>query len=106
MIPFEVGNQKYYFRTKRDSQSSLLHQCTDSRTKSYFDFDKCNAQFHGVLDIETLGGAGFASQRTTGDDRKWDLSGKTAPVMEICGILNLATEFAGIQLDTAKGDSM
>ena len=32
------------------------------------------AIFNGHLDIETLGGAGFASQRTTGDDRHWDLS--------------------------------
>lgn len=31
-------------------------------------------EFHGNLDIKTLGGAGFASQRTTGDDRTWDLS--------------------------------
>lgn len=26
------------------------------------------------MDIETLGGAGFASQRTTGEDRHWDLT--------------------------------
>ena len=26
------------------------------------------------MDIKTLGGAGFASQRTTEDDRSWDLS--------------------------------
>ncbi|KAF7718773.1 Uncharacterized protein PECH_004240 [Penicillium ucsense] len=32
------------------------------------------AKFHGTLDITALGGAGFASQRTRGDDRKWDLS--------------------------------
>ncbi|KAI9744052.1 MAG: hypothetical protein M1835_002808, partial [Candelina submexicana] len=43
---------------------------------SYLD---CSAQdtiarFHGNLDIATLGGAGFASQRTTGEDRCWDLS--------------------------------
>ncbi|KGO56435.1 Major facilitator superfamily domain, general substrate transporter [Penicillium expansum] len=31
--------------------------------------------FHGNLDIETLGGAGFASQRTVGDEQRWDLSG-------------------------------
>lgn len=35
--------------------------------------DGC-ATFNGTLDTKTLGGAGFASQRTTGDDRKWDLS--------------------------------
>lgn len=32
------------------------------------------AKFKGTLDIKTLGGAGFASQRTTGDERSWDLS--------------------------------
>ncbi|KAJ6188099.1 hypothetical protein N7519_003007 [Penicillium mononematosum] len=31
--------------------------------------------FHGNLDIETLGGAGFASQRTVEDEHIWDLSG-------------------------------
>ncbi|CDM34304.1 hypothetical protein DTO013E5_2306 [Penicillium roqueforti] len=31
--------------------------------------------FHGNLDIETLGGAGFASQRTIGDEQVWDLTG-------------------------------
>jgi hypothetical protein len=31
-------------------------------------------QFYGNLDITALGGAGFASQRTTGEDRRWDLS--------------------------------
>ncbi|PYH48655.1 CIA30 family protein, partial [Aspergillus saccharolyticus JOP 1030-1] len=32
------------------------------------------ARFHGTLDITTLGGAGFASQRTTTTTREWDLS--------------------------------
>jgi len=32
------------------------------------------AVFNGNLDIKTLGGAGFASQRTTGEDKTWDLS--------------------------------
>ncbi|KAJ5549014.1 hypothetical protein N7513_006248 [Penicillium frequentans] len=32
------------------------------------------AIFSGNLDIKTLGGAGFASQRTSGEDRTWDLS--------------------------------
>jgi hypothetical protein len=31
--------------------------------------------FHGSLDIETLGGAGFASQRTVENEQVWDLSG-------------------------------
>lgn len=32
------------------------------------------AKFHGTLDIKTLGGTGFASQRTRGEDRTWNLS--------------------------------
>jgi hypothetical protein len=39
------------------------------------------------LDIKTLGGAGFASQRTTNDDRTWDLSA-----------------YSGIHLDLEKTD--
>lgn len=46
------------------------------------------ACFHGTLDIKTLGGAGFASQRTTGEDREWDLS-----------------DFSGIELNIIKGDT-
>lgn len=34
-----------------------------------------NAEFHGTLDITTLGGAGFASQRTRGETQEWDVSG-------------------------------
>src|ERR1700761_2250570 len=96
-----LGCERRY-RSRRDIKSTTSelsdmanhvspHQFTDPRTKSYFDFDfdKGKARFHGDLDIETLGGAGFASQRTTGDDREYDLS-----------------EFAGIQLEVAKGDSM
>jgi hypothetical protein len=45
------------------------------------------AVFHGNLDTKTLGGAGFASQRTTGEDRNWDLS-----------------SYAGIALDIQKSD--
>lgn len=47
------------------------------------------AEFHGNLDIKTLGGAGFASQRTTGNDRTWDLS-----------------TFSGLALEIAKADGM
>jgi hypothetical protein len=32
------------------------------------------AIFRGNLDTKTLGGAGFASQRTTREDRNWDIS--------------------------------
>ncbi|KAF7596662.1 hypothetical protein BBP40_000584 [Aspergillus hancockii] len=45
------------------------------------------ARFYGNLDITTLGGAGFASQQTTGEDRNWDLSG-----------------YDGIELHIARGD--
>lgn len=45
------------------------------------------AAFHGNLDIKTLGGAGFASQRTTGEDRTYDLS-----------------KYDGISLDIKKSD--
>jgi hypothetical protein len=45
------------------------------------------AIFHGKLDTKTLGGAGFASQRTTGEDRDWDFS-----------------DYDGITLDIKKSD--
>lgn len=51
---------------------------------------KCHsdtATFCGTLDIKTLGGAGFASQRSTGEDRKWDLS-----------------KYDGLKLEITKGD--
>lgn len=32
------------------------------------------ARFYGELDIKRLGGAGFASQRTTAEEKSWDLS--------------------------------
>ncbi|PLB43438.1 NADH:ubiquinone oxidoreductase complex I intermediate-associated protein 30 [Aspergillus steynii IBT 23096] len=40
------------------------------------------ARFHGHLDIHALGGAGFASQRTTGD-RMWDLTGNDGLELDI-----------------------
>ncbi|KAJ8113753.1 hypothetical protein OPT61_g4187 [Boeremia exigua] len=57
------------------------------KSQSYLDIKGSTACFHGNLDIKTLGGAGFASQRTTGDDRTWDLSA-----------------FDGIHLDVGKDD--
>ncbi|TVY42192.1 Uncharacterized protein LOCC1_G006140 [Lachnellula occidentalis] len=45
------------------------------------------AVFRGNLDIETLGGAGFASQRSTGDNRTWDVS-----------------DYDGILLDVTQAD--
>ncbi|KAL3420844.1 complex I intermediate-associated protein 30 [Phlyctema vagabunda] len=46
------------------------------KSQSYLDCDPSSptAEFHGNLDLTALGTAGFASQRTTGDDRIWDLS--------------------------------
>lgn len=46
------------------------------------------ARFYGDLDIETLGGAGFASQRTTTEDQTWNLS-----------------EYEGLELSIEKADS-
>ena len=43
------------------------------------------ADFQGHLDIETLGGAGFASQRTTNDDLCFDLSEYDGIEMMISG---------------------
>jgi hypothetical protein len=45
------------------------------------------ATFRGILDIKTLGGAGFASQRTIDEDRSWNLS-----------------KYDGLLLDIAKSD--
>ncbi|GAB7338931.1 hypothetical protein MBLNU457_5609t1 [Dothideomycetes sp. NU457] len=47
---------------------------TASDDRSYFEKSGSCGHFYGTLDIKTLGGAGFASQRTTGEDRKWSLS--------------------------------
>lgn len=41
------------------------------------------AIFRGTLDTKTLGGAGFASQRTTGEDRSWDLSKSDGILLDI-----------------------
>lgn len=49
--------------------------------------DYTTANFSGVLDTKTLGGAGFASQRTTGENKTWDVSA-----------------YDGIELDVVKGD--
>ncbi len=41
------------------------------------------AIFRGNLDTKTLGGAGFASQRTTGEDRSWDVSNYDGILLDI-----------------------
>ncbi|KAK0861185.1 hypothetical protein LTR87_017041 [Friedmanniomyces endolithicus] len=46
--------------------------------------DGSSARFYGCLDIKTLGGAGFASQKTTGE---WDLG-----------------EYVGVRVEVEKGD--
>jgi Complex I intermediate-associated protein 30 (CIA30) len=56
--------------------------------KSHLTCSESTARFHGHLDIKTLGGAGFASQRTTGEDRKWDLA-----------------DYEGIELLITNGDA-
>jgi hypothetical protein len=44
------------------------------KSQSYLEVSGSTARFHGHLDIETLGGAGFASQRTIAEDITWDVS--------------------------------
>ncbi|KAJ9606794.1 hypothetical protein H2200_008803 [Cladophialophora chaetospira] len=44
------------------------------KSESYLERSGTGVCFQGTLDIETLGGAGFASQRTVGDDLHWNLS--------------------------------
>ncbi|KAK7193643.1 hypothetical protein DPSP01_000193 [Paraphaeosphaeria sporulosa] len=44
------------------------------KSQSYLEISGTTARFHGHLDIETLGGAGFASQRTVAEDCTWDVS--------------------------------
>ncbi|KAF2461146.1 complex I intermediate-associated protein 30-domain-containing protein [Lineolata rhizophorae] len=60
------------------------------KSQSYLDCSSsCStAKFHGTLDIATLGGAGFASQRTAGNDRNWDLS-----------------DYDGIEIKVAEADT-
>lgn len=41
------------------------------------------ARFYGNLDIETLGGAGFASQRATRENSTWDLSTHIGLMLDI-----------------------
>jgi hypothetical protein len=43
------------------------------QTQSHLTCTESTVRFHSHLDIKTLGGAGFASQRTTELDREWNL---------------------------------
>ncbi|KAL6244975.1 hypothetical protein RBB50_007750 [Rhinocladiella similis] len=54
------------------------------KSQSYLESSGDNSVcFHGHLDIKALGGAGFASQRTAGGDRRWDLSAFTGIELSI-----------------------
>lgn len=44
------------------------------------------AVFHGTLDIRKLGGAGFASQRTVGEDQVWDLSAYDGILLDVARV--------------------
>lgn len=70
MIAFGEENPRY------ESTTSTNYDCfvLGLNKQSYFACTSSSARFHGHLDIKTLGGAGFASQRTTGDSREWDLA--------------------------------
>ncbi|EME49727.1 hypothetical protein DOTSEDRAFT_20147 [Dothistroma septosporum NZE10] len=72
---------------EEDDWTSSDDRVRGGKSQSYLGCSHGIGRFHGNLDIDTLGGAGFASQRTTGDDRQWDLS-----------------DYAGIQIVVSKGD--
>jgi hypothetical protein len=66
---FEVGNAS-------DSYGESIHGHWNFRadqTQLYLTCTESTARFDGHLDIKTLGGAGFVSQRTTELDREWNL---------------------------------
>ncbi|GME23053.1 Cia30 family protein [Neofusicoccum parvum] len=60
------------------------------KSQSYFDISPTDpvARFYGNLDIKTLGGAGFASQRTNDENCTWNVDG-----------------YDGIQLEITKSDA-
>lgn len=72
-----------------ENHKHILLISLPGKSISHLDCTEKTGTFRGNLDIKTLGGAGFASQKTTGEDRKWDLS-----------------KYAGIELCISKGDSM
>ncbi|KAL1586844.1 hypothetical protein WHR41_04067 [Cladosporium halotolerans] len=72
---------------REDEWTASDDRVRGGKSQSYLARDGKNARFYGTLDIKTLGGAGFASQRTVAEHETWDLS-----------------DYAGIQLDVAKGD--
>lgn len=56
--------------------------------------------FHGTLDIKTLGGAGFASQRTTGESRHWDFARFDGIVLKIDGSKSDRKQYTLVLKDT------
>ncbi|KXT08538.1 hypothetical protein AC579_5415 [Pseudocercospora musae] len=77
------GNKSWQAKDWTDSDDRVR----GGKSQSYIDCSDEIGRFNGTLDIKTLGGAGFASQRTTGEDREWDLS-----------------DYAGIEICVAQGD--
>lgn len=59
---------------KADDWTSSDDRVRGGSSQSYLDTSSSTARFYGNLDITTLGGAGFASQRTSSDTCTWDLS--------------------------------
>jgi hypothetical protein len=57
-----------------DDWTSSDDRVRGGKSESHLDCHGSSAIFHGTLDIKTLGGAGFASQRTRDTSRSWDLS--------------------------------
>ncbi|KAJ4393584.1 hypothetical protein N0V93_002797 [Gnomoniopsis smithogilvyi] len=55
------------------------------KSQSYLTVSDAGSQatFSGTLDIKTLGGAGFASQRTVDDAPSWDLSDYSSLVLDV-----------------------
>ncbi|KAL1607881.1 hypothetical protein SLS60_002819 [Paraconiothyrium brasiliense] len=53
------------------------------KSQSYLETSDSAARFHGHLDIKTLGGAGFASQRTTAEDNTWDVSNYDGIILDL-----------------------
>jgi len=85
-FPAKISTHSHLFRL----WSPLDWTSSDDRVRGGSSISKltCSpfspiAEFHGTLDIKTLGGAGFASHRTTGEDRKWDLSKYDGLVLDV-----------------------
>lgn len=55
------------------------------QSQSYLTVAEAGSQatFSGTLDIKTLGGAGFASQRTVDNAPSWDLTGYSSLVLDV-----------------------